>query len=169
MSGAETTKKVCLVGDFAVGKTSLVARFVHQGFSDRYLSTVGVSIKTRRVPLPHGGATKLVIWDIAGNDALTTAAERYLRGADGYLLVVDGTRPATLDSALRLRDDVSRLCGPLPHVCLLNKHDLEDAWALDEATTAPLAQDAVSVWMASAKTGDNVEQAFLDLAALLSA
>ena len=169
MSGAETTKKVCLVGDFAVGKSSLVARFVHEAFSDRYLSTVGVSIKTKRVPVPDGGAMKLVIWDIAGIDALTTAAQRYLRGADGYMLVVDGTRPATLDSALRLRKDVARLCGPLPHVCLLNKHDLTDAWAVEEAATVPLAQDAAGLWATSAKTGDNVERAFLDLAATLSA
>ena len=169
MSTAETTKKVCLVGDFAVGKTSLVGRFVHQDFSDRYLSTVGVSIKTRRVVLPNGAATKLVLWDIAGNEALTTAAERYLRGADGYLLVVDGTRPATLDAALRLRDDVTRLCGPLPHVCLLNKHDLAEAWAIDDDATTALAQDAAGAWPTSAKTGVNVERAFLELAASVNA
>lgn len=169
MSTSETTKKVCLVGDFAVGKTSLVARFVHQAFSDRYLSTVGVSIKTKRVMLPDARATKLVIWDIAGNNALTTAAERYLRGADGYMLVVDGTRPSTLESALRLREDVARLCGPLRHVCLLNKHDLADQWALDETAVIPLAQGASAVWTTSAKSGDNVERAFLDLAATLNA
>lgn len=168
MSASETTKKVCLVGDFAVGKTSLVARFVHEAFSERYLSTVGVSIKTKRVMLPDDGATKLVIWDIAGNDALTTAAERYLRGADGYMLVVDGTRPSTMESALRLREDVSRLCGPLRHVCLLNKHDLADKWALNEAAIMPLAQGAAGVWTTSAKSGDNVERAFLDLATLLN-
>lgn len=164
MSVPETTKKICLVGDFAVGKTSLVARLVHQDFSDRYLSTVGVSIKTKRISLPDDAATKLVIWDIAGNDALTTAAERYLRGADGYMLVVDGTRPATLDVALRLRDDVSRLCGPIPHVCLLNKHDLTEAWSLADEAAADLARDAVGVWLTSAKSGVNVERAFLDLA-----
>ncbi len=168
MSVAETTKKICLVGDFAVGKTSLLARFVHQAFSDHYLSTVGVSIKTKRVALPDGGASKLVIWDIAGNDALTTTAERYLRGADGYMLIVDGTRPATLDAALRLRDDVSRLCGPLRHVCLLNKHDLADAWALPEASAKTLAEGASGVWTTSAKSGDNVECAFHDLAAALN-
>lgn len=169
MSATEITKKICLVGDFAVGKTSLVARFVHQAFSDRYLSTVGVSIKTKRVMLPDEIAAKLVIWDIAGNDALTTAAERYLRGADGYVLVVDGTRPSTLESALRLREDVTRLCGPLRHVCLLNKYDLADEWALDETVTSPLAQGAGGVWTTSAKSGDNVESAFVDLAGMLNA
>ena len=84
-------KKVCLVGDFAVGKTSLVARFVNHTFSDRYLTTVGVSIKTKIIERAPVGKLKLIIWDIAGEDKFSRAAERYLHGAHGLLVVADGT------------------------------------------------------------------------------
>ena len=92
-----STKKICVLGDFAVGKTSTVARVVHNVFSDKYLTTVGVKIDTY-VYEPEGAGAKpmkLVIWDIAGTDRFNAVEYSYLRGASGYLLVVDGTRPDT--------------------------------------------------------------------------
>ena len=90
-------KKVCMLGASAVGKTSLVGRFVQGIFSDKYLTTVGVKIDKKKVSLDSGEMT-LMLWDIYGQDEFQTIRDTYLRGATGYLLVADGTRYSTLDS-----------------------------------------------------------------------
>lgn len=165
---AETlTKKICLIGDFGVGKTSVVARFVDHTFSDKYLSTFGVTIKTKTIE--QGPAVKLVIWDIAGNDIVTATSSKYLRGADGFLLVVDGTRPVTALTAMRLREEVRRACGDIPAVCLMNKFDLGDEWRLSDSHEYGLRAGCTSAYNTSAKTGENVDQSFLDLAQAMCA
>jgi small GTP-binding protein len=157
-------RKICLLGDVGVGKTSLTRRFVHGGFSPDYLTTVGVRVDTRLVPLPDGGAVKLVIWDIAGTDALATVNANYLRGAAGYLLVSDGTRPETLDVAAGLRSDLEAVLGRLPFVALVNKRDLEGEWVADEAGLRAWSGGGGCLLTTSARTGENVEAAFLQLA-----
>src|SRR4051812_29872267 len=82
-------KKVCMIGTTAVGKTSLVARFVHSIFSDKYLTTVGVKID-KKVVAPDGTEVTLIIWDLAGDDDFQRLQTSYLRGTGGYLLVADG-------------------------------------------------------------------------------
>ena len=163
-SATVITKKICIIGDFGVGKTSLVARFVHHAFSDKYLSTVGVSIKTKVVNLSSTQDVKLIIWDIAGEDALSSAAERYLRGANGLLVVADGTRPATLGTGEDLLLDAQSKVGEIPAIRLVNKADLADEWA-----SPPGAGDSSSgdTLITSAKTGLNVEAAFEKMAAAL--
>ena len=83
-------KKICMIGSFGVGKTSLVARFVRSIFSEKYQTTVGVKIDKKVVEV-GGQQVTLVLWDIAGEDALTTVRVSQLRGASGYILVVDGS------------------------------------------------------------------------------
>lgn len=157
-------RKVCIIGDFAVGKTSTVARFVNQVFSDKYLTTVGVKIDTRDMPLADGRELRMVIWDIAGSDRFSQAEFSYLRGAQAYLLVADGTREATLANALSLRRAVIEKFGELPHVLLLNKYDLQDQWQIGDAEVEKLRADGSVVLCTSAKTGACVEQAFDRLA-----
>ena len=91
-------KKVCMVGLFATGKTSMVQRFVHSRFSDRYLSTVGVKIDRKEVEV-DGAAVTFMLWDLAGRDGFEDITPSYLRGSHGILYVADGTRPETWDSA----------------------------------------------------------------------
>ncbi|MDM8561191.1 Rab family GTPase [Candidatus Parabeggiatoa sp. HSG14] len=157
-------KKICMIGDFSVGKTSLVSRFVRQTFSDKYLTTVGVKIDTKLVKLSDELEVKLILWDIAGNDALTTAASSYLRGAAGFLLVVDGTRLPTWHSALNLKDAIAKQLGEKPFVMLLNKIDLTEQWELNEQILEEKTQQGWKLLSTSAKTGMNVEKAFLELA-----
>ncbi|MFN6951418.1 MAG: Rab family GTPase, partial [Albidovulum sp.] len=83
-------KKICLLGAFAVGKTSLVARFVRSTFSDKYLTTVGVKIDRKDLDLP-GTPVTLMLWDLAGEDEFNTVQMSYLRGSAGLLIVADGT------------------------------------------------------------------------------
>jgi small GTP-binding protein len=160
-------RKVCMIGDFAVGKTSLVSRFVHSTFGEGYLTTVGVKVDTKVLRLPSGDDLKLVLWDIAGKSALAEIDMSYLRGASGYLLVIDGTRPETFEGALRLQADVERALGPTPFTVLLNKTDLVDRWHLTDDQTTGLISRGWRLHHTSALTGEGVEGAFRALGAQL--
>ena len=152
-----------MLGGFSVGKTSLVRRFVHTVFSDTYLTTVGVKIDKKTVHLPNR-TVNLILWDLAGEDDMSSFRTSYLRGATGYVLVADGTRPSTLDVALSLHRRVEAEFGSLPFVLLLNKNDLKEQWVIDDAQLADLRQNGWRVRPTSARTGEGVEDAFTDLA-----
>ena len=157
-------KKICMIGDFSVGKTSLVARYVRQTFSDKYLTTVGVKIDTKLLKLADNREVKMVLWDIAGSDALTTASLSYLRGAAGYLLIVDGTRRPTWDAALKLRAAVTAQIGQKPYILLLNKADLSEQWEISDALVAEQTKLGAVILRSSARTGLGVEEGFMRLA-----
>lgn len=156
-------QKVCLIGGFAVGKTSLVSRFVHSIFSDTYLTTVGVKIDKKSVHLGDR-QVELVLWDIYGQDDFQKLRISYLRGAAGYFLVVDGTRRDTLATALALHDEVERAIGRVPFLLVLNKADLASDWDLDDASLLRLSEKRWRIVKTSAKTGAGVEEAFSTLA-----
>ena len=156
-------KKICMLGGFSVGKTSLVKRYVQSIFSEAYLTTVGVKIDKKTVDLSDRTVT-LILWDLAGEDDINTFRMTNMRGAAGYVLVADGTRPSTLDVALSLRQRVEAEVGPLPFVLLLNKSDLKDQWTVSDADLAELRQNGWWVEPSSARTGEGVEDAFKDLA-----
>ena len=160
---ATLQRKICMLGAFSVGKTSLVTRYVKSIFSETYLTTVGVKIDKKTVDVA-GRTVNLILWDVAGEDDIAAARIAYLRGAAGYILVADGTRPATLDVAKSLRGRVEAEYGPLPCVLLLNKRDLAQQWAIDEADVAGLRSDGWWVRPSSARTGEGVEDAFMTLA-----
>jgi small GTP-binding protein len=156
-------KKVCMLGAFGVGKTSLVSRFVRSIFSEKYLTTVGVKIDKKTMSVGSEEMT-LMLWDIYGEDGFQTVRESYLRGASGYLLVADGTRHATLDTATSLQQKATSVVGRVPFLLLLNKSDLNTEWEVDERALWKLAEQGWSVLMTSAKTGAGVEEAFAKLA-----
>lgn len=156
-------KKVCMLGAFAVGKTSLVSRYVSSIFSDKYLTTVGVKIDKKRVSLLRG-EMELILWDIYGEDEFQKVRMSYLRGASSYLLVADGTRKATMDVAVSLQQGVEAEIGKVPFVLALNKVDLADQWQADQAALQPVTERGWKVIRTSAKTGEGVEEAFLILA-----
>lgn len=156
-------KKVCMLGGFAVGKTSLVARFVSSIFSEKYLSTVGVRIDKKPLSV-DGRDVTLMLWDIYGQDDFQTVQHSQLRGMSGYLLVVDGTRRATLDTARQLRDKAQEVAGDVPFILVINKADLAAEWEIDDAACFKLVDQGWRVMRASAKTGAGVEDAFAALA-----
>jgi small GTP-binding protein len=155
-------KKICLLGAFGVGKTSLTQRYVSSIFSDKYLTTVGVKIDKKTLDVGQTPVS-LVIWDIAGEDEVSAVRTSYLRGAAGYLLVVDVTRAQTLDVARHIQARVATEIGDIPFLCLLNKIDIEP-WDITEASIEGVRQAGWTVERTSAKTGTGVEEAFAELA-----
>lgn len=156
-------KKVCMLGAFSVGKTSLVRQFVTSVFSDKYLTTVGVKVDKKRVSLETTDID-LLIWDIYGEDNLQSISPSYLRGASGYFLVIDGTRKETFEIAKEVDEKVKRTVGDLPTVVMINKSDLEDTWEITGETKQKMDALGWRVFCTSAKTGQGVEDAFRSLA-----
>lgn len=156
-------KKICLLGAFAVGKTSLVSRFVKSIYSDQYLTTVGVKVDKKTVTLGDQ-EINLIVWDLAGEDEFQKVRMDYLRGAAGYLLVADGTRLATLETARILRQRVTESIGDIPFILIVNKNDLSIEWEIDDQAIAECQSSGCIVVRASAKTGEGVEEAFKLLA-----
>jgi hypothetical protein len=157
-------KKICLLGAFAVGKTSLVARFVKSIYSDQYITTVGVKVDKKTVKVDDR-EINLIVWDLAGEDEFQKVQMSYLSGASGYLLVADGTRLNTLETARMLRERVNENAGKLPFILIINKADLELEWEIDDQALAECEAQGWTVIKASAKTGEGVEEAFTALAA----
>jgi hypothetical protein len=156
-------KKICMLGAFSVGKTTLVRRYVESVFSEQYLTTVGVKIDKKVIDLP-GGTVNLILWDMAGEDDAATIRMSYLRGMAGYMIVADGTRAVTLDVALSLRERVEAEHGELPCVMLLNKRDLVDQWVTPDSQLDALRARGWSVRVTSARSGEGVDEAFTELA-----
>ncbi len=142
-------------------------RFARQTFSEKYLTTVGVKIDSKIVELSADQTIKLVIWDIAGSDTFTTVDKNYLRGSAGVLLVADGCRKSTLESVMELRQIVLDSVGECPMVAAVNKVDLRSEWEIDDSDLAQLEEAGLAIYQTSAKTGENVEAAFHQLASLL--
>ena len=162
------TSKVCVVGDFAVGKTSVIERFVNNQFSDKYLTTVGVKVDTKEIDLADRGVQqKMIIWDVAGTDRFGATEFAYLPGASGHIFVADGTRPLTIGSAQKLRESIADQYDISSAVLLLNKHDLSDRWDVSEKRIAELEAEFGAVFLTSAKTGAEVENALTRLANLI--
>ncbi len=156
-------KKICMIGSFAVGKTSLVRRYVESIYSDKYITTVGVKIDKKLVRVREK-ELMLMLWDIEGAQTEHDLRTSYLRGTSGYLLVVDGTRQDTLYQALTLQDRVQDAVGPAPFLLLLNKVDLVEEWIISNRELDALEERKWAVIRTSAKTGLGVEDAFSKLA-----
>ena len=167
------SRQICLLGAFAVGKTSLVRRYVHEVFDDRYTTTLGVKIDTKTVALAPD-PVKLIIWDMEGADPadkesglVTSRMKAYLRGVDGALLVADGTRLATVEIARRIHGWFMEAHPGIPVALLLNKSDLAGQWQVDDSVLQGWP-GALQSFTTSALSGDNVERTFHYLAKALS-
>ncbi|NJK60499.1 MAG: GTP-binding protein [Oscillatoriales cyanobacterium SM2_1_8] len=161
-------KKVCLLGDFGVGKTSLVRRYVEGRFDDRYLSTVGVKISRKEV---HRDAhhVQLIVWDVEGNTKFRGIAPAYMQGAAAALIAADATRPDSIAFVLECLPQFLQINPKGTAAIAFNKVDLLPKEAV-QRQMAQLLQDLhhpiLTVLPTSAKTGLNVETAFAWLAGL---
>ncbi|HQR52366.1 MAG TPA: Rab family GTPase [Burkholderiales bacterium] len=158
-------KKICMLGAFGVGKTSLVRRFVDTLFADSYLTTVGVKLDKKTVTV-RNETVNLILWDIAGEDAASTVRTTYLRGSAGYLLVADSTRPVTLQVTRSIQSRAEAEIGKVPFILLLNKCDLVNEWAIADSEIDALTALGWTIRRTSARTGESVEAVFQDIAEL---
>jgi small GTP-binding protein len=159
-------KKICMIGATAVGKTSLVARYVRNLFSEKYQSSIGVKVDKKTLTA-NGQDVTLLLWDIYGDDEFQKLRTSYLRGAAGYLLVVDGTRISTWEKAQELKRLMEEAAGAIPFVLVLNKCDLAESWEMPADLESRLTAESWMVMRASAKLGTGVEEAFAMLAGCL--
>lgn len=153
-------KKICMLGTLAVGKTSLVRRFIEGIYSEGYQTSIGVKVDKKVVREAGQQEVTLVLWDIYGEDRFQKVQPSYWRGMFGYLLVVDGTRRNTLDEALALNQRVIDTGLKVPAILLVNKADLVDQWEIADDRLAQLIQSGWEIMRTSAKTGENVDAAF---------
>lgn len=156
-------KKICMLGTYAVGKTSLVRKYVESIFDERYLTTIGVKIDKKQVQV-NRRQVNLVLWDLAGEDDLAQIRPSHLRGASGYILVADGCREATLQQAIAIQEKSAQHLGAVPFVLALNKADLAADWQIRDADVERLTDQGWTCFRTSAKTGAAVEELFLHLA-----
>ncbi|MBD2208297.1 GTP-binding protein [Nostoc linckia FACHB-104] len=156
-------KKICMVGAFATGKTSLVSRFVSSIFSEKYHTTVGVKIDKKTLNI-QDRTINLILWDLYGEDEFQKVRMSYLRGSSGYLLVVDGTRRNTLEKAFDLQTRVEDTIGNVPFIMILNKWDLTDEWEIDPVEIDAVQLKGWTVMKTSAKNGLGVAEVFQALA-----
>lgn len=151
-------KKVVIVGHFGVGKTSLTKQFVSNMFSEKYLTTIGVNIE-KKVVETSKGSMNLILWDIAGEEDLDTIKTSYLKGSHAFLLVTDLTREITYSKIDTDVKYMQGIVGDIPHLIIGNKSDL-------------LSKDQINQikgkfnidYFSSAKSGENVNEFFSDIA-----
>ena len=133
-----------MLGSFGVGKTSLVAQFVHTIFSDQDHKTVGVKID-KKVLSVGGRDLTLMLWDMAGEKTAAPIKLNQIRDAAGYLLVIDGCRRKTLDVAVSIHERVENEIGPCAFILLSNKADLRSSWEVpDRSARGSVRSDLLS-------------------------
>ena len=169
MASIEVLRKICLLGDPAVGKTSLIQKFVYDKFEGKYLSTLGTNITQKEIHYPDQNIKlRLLIWDLMGQKSYQQIITTAYRGASGALIVCDSTRKETFKHLNWWMSSLFNITGQIPIIFLVNKNDLKDQIVV---TSQDIAEQSIlfnAPFLAtSAKTGENVEKAFQMLSKLL--
>ncbi len=148
--------KIVMVGDFGVGKTSLVKRFVDNSFSDEYLSTIGVSISKKNL-----NNSTLMLWDIEGHTEFKPIFKQYLLGAKGFIIVADVTRKDTIDNIVKHIELCHGVVKDAPICIALNKSDIQHTLTQEELNNIKdISPSIINVLKTSAKNGDAVLDIF---------
>ena len=169
---AEETKeyvfKITILGDSAVGKTSLINQFVESSFQEDYKPTLGANIIRKDVILDKSNAKiRLIMWDLAGQEKYNVIRSMYFQGCVGALVVYDITRHQTFDNVESkwLKDFKNYVKKEGAYVLIGNKIDLSDQRVVSKEEGESLAEkiQASDFIETSAKFGENVETAFKNL------
>ena len=164
-SAMQRSKKVVILGHFGVGKTSLIRRFVTNQFSDKYKVTIGVHISKKVVTFSAEDSISMILWDLEGTDSLDQIRDAYLLGTHGVIFVFDVSRPSTFQ---QLNEDLKIVSNKLPKRPLLVVGNKKDLVSEEELKDLLKANTISYDYLTSAKTGDTVEDVFLNLATLLN-
>jgi small GTP-binding protein len=157
-------KKICLLGASSVGKTSLIKQFVDGIFSEKYLTSIGAKVDKKLV-FVNNEEVQLMLWDIEGYDRYHVFQDKYLRGAAGYIIVVDQTRNSSLLEGIEIHS-IARKISNVPAILVINKSDLPANCHLEDDQINQYVTLFDCQYNTSAKTGSNVEEMFQAIAEL---
>jgi len=163
----EYSNKVILTGDYQVGKTSLIRRFVENAFKRDYISTIGVQISKKTINLADENIMNFIIWDIGGQSfQMAPYRAKFYNGANAALIVVDRTRPDHLKSVEKWYNDIkSSIPKNIPIIIVGNKSDLSDELVISKEEIRDISKKfGFHYILTSAKTGEHVNDAFLYIA-----
>eukprot|EP00002_Diphylleia_rotans_P007667 TRINITY_DN17315_c0_g1_i1.p1 TRINITY_DN17315_c0_g1~~TRINITY_DN17315_c0_g1_i1.p1 ORF type:complete len:211 (+),score=37.79 TRINITY_DN17315_c0_g1_i1:61-693(+) len=154
--------KYIIIGDMSVGKTSLMRQFTEKRFTGENNQTVGVEFGTKLCDI-QGKRVKLQIWDTAGQERFRSISRSYYRGTTGVLLLYDSTRRQTFTNVARWLDEARTLTAPNTVYMLIgNKIDLQSNREVRYDEAKKVADEHGILFLeSSAKTGENVEEAFI--------
>lgn len=161
------TAKLILTGDYKVGKSSLIRRFIENNFQDSYISTIGVEISKKTIVLDEETEINFLVWDIAGqNYQMGQFRNRFYEGASAAFIVVDRTRENNLESVQKWYNDIKKsVSANIPIVVVGNKSDLQENVVISEEEIKTVTKQlGFNYILTSAKTGENVDEAFLFMA-----
>jgi len=163
----EFTSKVILTGDFGVGKSSIIKRFIENLFKDSYIATIGVEISKKAVVMEEETIINFILWDIGGQvGQIAPYRHRFYEGASAAFIVIDRTRPNNLESVkIWVKDIKESVPHNIPVVIIGNKSDLKEELVISEEEIKILAEElGFHYILTSCKTGENVHEAFLYIA-----
>ena len=166
-------KKVVLLGDPAVGKTSLIRKFVMDFFDDKYLETLGTKVTNKVLKFQDPEKKmhielRMSIWDIMGQESYRLIQKSAFRAASGAILVADLTRKETLDNLDNWISELFNITGVIPVIFVGNKKDLIENVSEKNENLEHLSKSYLTVfYLTSAKTGENVDDAFETLGQML--
>jgi small GTP-binding protein len=164
--------KICLLGEANVGKTSLVYRYVENIFKEDYMTTIGIQLSKKTLTLKEFDKkpikVDLLLWDIGGQESFRAMRQHFFHGANGAVLVFDWTMRDSFDKLTDWINEFKKVSRTAPFLLIGNKKDLSNAYAISEKEANNFSEKYnMSFISTSAKTGDNVSKAFLELATLL--
>jgi len=155
--------KIVILGDFGVGKTSLIRRFVDNTFSEDYLSTIGATISKKNIVSSDGTHSIMMIWDTEGRTEHNSFLKQYLNGSKAYVIVADSTRQDTVASLNHHIKMCQSIILDAPIYVAINKSDLESDFMIQRDEVKALSPYIRHVYLTSAKTGDTVNTIFNDI------
>ena len=159
--------RVTMLGDSAVGKTSLISQFLTQKFDENYLTTIGKDKLEKKVVMEDGNEIKLIIWDTAGQERFHSIATSTIKGSQGIILTFDLTKKSTFNSLEAWLNDISENSNEVPVVIFGNKCDLFENYEVENEDAKKFAKDHnLQYFETSAKQNVNVQEGFNSIAKL---
>jgi len=158
------SKKICLLGDESVGKSSISTRFADDEFSDKYKATIGVKLFQKIVPVSQDQEVNLIVWDVQGGKELISSPQQYFRGAHGLIFVCDISNQESIENINYYNDIVKKKYPTTKKILLLNKSDLIEYSSASEQAITQYQDMFDNIINTSAKTGLGVSEAFRLLA-----
>ncbi|NVM52790.1 MAG: GTP-binding protein [Candidatus Helarchaeota archaeon] len=151
--------KLILFGNIAVGKTSLVERFIHDRFNETYITTLGYNVFEKQI-VHDNNILSLMIYDIGGQEKFRELREKYANGADMAFIIYDVTDRNSFNAVPDWKKDLFEFAGEIPFIIIGNKIDLEHKIPEGDAMKLSYEINALDFFETSAKTGQGVENAF---------